>query len=149
MSYLLDTNILIRLTQKQDPAHAVADRAVEALHLRGEILHITPQNLVEFWGVATRPAPQNGLGLTPVEASTIVAVFEASFPLLPDVGAIYPAWKALVEGLAVVGKQVHDARLVAACHAHGVAHLLTFNTAHFARLAGFGPGLAVVHPGQV
>ena len=42
----------------------------------------------------------------------------------------YPAWKALVNALGVIGKQVHDARLVAVCHVHAVTHLLTFNVAH-------------------
>ncbi len=62
---------------------------------------------------------------------------------------IYPAWKALVGALRVIGKQVHDARLVAVCHVHGVTHLLTFNVAHFVRMAGFGPGLVVADPGSV
>jgi len=54
-----------------------------------------------------------------------------------------------VIALGVIGKQVHDARLIAICHAQGVTHLLTFNTAHFARLAGFGPGVVVVDPASV
>ena len=57
-----------------------------------------------------------------------------------------PAWKAVVQTAGVIGKQVHDARLVAVCHAHGVSHLLTFNDAHFARLARLPPGLIVVSP---
>lgn len=71
------------------------------------------------------------------------------FPLLAETPDIYLAWKPLVETLGVVGKQVHDARLVAVCHAHAVTHLLTFNVAHFARMAGFGPGLKVVDPATV
>lgn len=63
--------------------------------------------------------------------------------------AIYPAWKAIVGALGVVGKQVHDARLVAVCHAHGVTHLLTFNVAHFARLATAPPGVTVIDPATV
>ena len=62
---------------------------------------------------------------------------------------ILPAWKALVGQLGVIGKQVHDARLVAVCHVHGVTHLLTFNVAHFVRMAGFGPGVIVVDPVNV
>jgi hypothetical protein len=54
-----------------------------------------------------------------------------------------------VSALGVVGKQVHDARLVAVCHVHAVTHVLTFNVAHFARLAGFGPGVVVVDPASV
>jgi hypothetical protein len=46
----------------------------------------------------------------------------------------------------VIGKQVHDARLIAVCHVHAVTHLLTFNVTHFQRMAGFGPGVEVVAP---
>jgi hypothetical protein len=51
--------------------------------------------------------------------------------------------------VGVIGKQVHDARLVAVCHVHKMTHLLTFNTAHFAALAAFGPGVAIVDPATV
>ena len=79
----------------------------------------------------------------------MAAGFEARFPLLEETPDIYPAWKTLVVALGVIGKQVHDARLVAVCHVHAVTHLLTFNIAHFARMAGFGPGLVVVDPASV
>jgi hypothetical protein len=91
----------------------------------------------------------NGLGLSPADAETQAAGFTASFPLLNENADIYPAWKAMVEALAVCGKQVHDARLAAVCHAHRVTHLLTFYAAHFARLSGFGAGLIVVDPTSI
>jgi len=50
---------------------------------------------------------------------------------------------------SVSGKKVHDARLVAVCHAHKVTHLLTFNVPHFTRMAGFGPGVVVIDPASV
>ena len=149
MAQLLDTNVLVRLANTADARHAVAARAVVELHRHGEILHITPQVLVEFRNVATRPTAVNGLGLSTVDAEAQAAAFEAAFPLLAETPAIYPAWKALVTTLGVIGKQVHDARLVAVCHVHGVTHLLTFNVAHFARFAGFGPGVVVVDPASV
>lgn len=89
------------------------------------------------------------MGLAPVDAEVKANAFEATFPMLPETPDICPTWKALVESLGVVGKQVHDARLVAVCHVHGVTHLLTFNTAHFLRLSTFGPGLVVVDPSKV
>ncbi len=119
------------------------------MHRRGEILHITPQNLVEFRNAATRPTALYGLGLAAVEAEAKAAVFEATFPLLAETPDIYPAWKAIVGALAVAGKQVHDARLVAVCHVHRVTHLLTFNVSHFTRLASFGPGVVIVDPVSV
>jgi predicted nucleic acid-binding protein len=149
MAHLLDTNVLVRLANSADARHAVAGRAVLELHRRGEVLHVTPQVLIEFRNVATRPTAVNGLGLSIVDAEAQAAGFEATFPLLAETPAIYPAWKALVGALGVVGKQVHDARLVAVCHAHGVTHLLTFNVAHFARMAAFGRGLVVVDPASV
>ena len=149
MAILLDTSILARLANSVDPQYTVADRAVLELHRRGEVLHVTPQVLIEFRNVATRPNAQNGLGLSAVNAAAQAAGFEALFPLLADTPDLYPAWKALVGALGVIGKQVHDARLVAVCHVHAVTHVLTFNVQHFSRLAGFGPGVTVVDPASV
>jgi len=149
VAYLLDTNILARLANAADSLHSVADQAVVKLHRRNEILHITAQNMVEFRNIATRPISQNGLGLSAVEAKAKAASFESMFPLLPETPDIYPAWTSLVDALAVVGKQFHDARLLGVCHVHGVTHLLTFNVSDFSRLAGFGPGVVIVDPAGV
>jgi predicted nucleic acid-binding protein len=149
VAYLIDTNILVRLANATDVNHLEASRSVVELHRRGETLHITAQVLIEFRNVATRPAALNGLGLSTNEVEALVAGFEASFSLLSETPDIYPAWKGLVEALSVVGKQVHDARLVAVCHASKVTHLLTFNVNHFARLSGYGAGLIVVNPTSV
>ena len=143
MSYLIDTNVLVRLANTDDTLFGVAELAVQRLHRGAEALHITAQNLIEFRNVATRPKALNGLGLALTETESKATAFEATFPLLPEIPEIYPAWKAVVHTAGVIGKQVHDARLVAVCHAHGVSHLLTFNDAHFARLP---PGLIVVSP---
>lgn len=149
MAYLMDTSILVRLANVADPLRLVAAQAVLELHRRGEVLHLTPQVFVEFRNVATRPMALNGLGLSAADAEVEAAGFEASFPLLVETPDIFPAWKALVAALGVIGKQVHDARLVAVCHVHSITHLLTFNVAHFARMAGFGPGIVVVDPASV
>src|SRR5205085_2648573 len=109
---------------------AVGARAVMELHRRGELLQITPQVLIEFRNVATRPVAMNGLGLSTMDAELQVAAFEVRFPLLVETPDIYPAWKALVGALGIIGKQVHDARLVAVCHVNSVTHLLTFNVSH-------------------
>ena len=149
MAYLLDTNILGRLAITADAAHGLAAGAILELHRRGETLYVTPQILVEFRNMATRPASVNGLGLTATHAEKIAAAYESSFRLLPETPDIFPAWKALVEDLGVIGKQVHDARLVAVCHVHGVTHLLTFNGGHFARMGGHGPGVLIIDPASV
>src|SRR5262249_6715808 len=141
MAHLVDTSILARLANTADALHPVAAGAVFELHQRGEVLHITAQNLVEFRNLATRPKSVNGLGLSAMDAEAKAAVFEGKFPLLAETADIYPAWKALVGALGIIGKRVHDARLVAVCHVHAVTHMLTFNVAHFVDMAGHGPGI--------
>ncbi len=149
MAILLDTNILGRLADKSDPFHVLAQNVIAKLRQRGEVLSITPQNLIEFRNFATRPTTGNGLGLTAQAAAALAGQFEMEFAMLPDTPHIYPAWVVLVDALGVIGKQVHDARLVAVCHAHAVSHLLTFNVGHFARLGAAPPGVVVLDPAAV
>jgi hypothetical protein len=59
---LVDTSILGRLANVADVSYPVTLRAVAELHRRGEVLQITPQNLIEFRNAATRPKAANGLG---------------------------------------------------------------------------------------
>lgn len=146
MAILLDTSVLGRLANRSDKSHPVAQAAIAELHRRGEVLVVTSQNLIEFRNFSTRPVAVNGLGLTAAAASSLAATFEASFPLLEETPAVYPAWRALVEALSVIGKQVHDARLVAICHVHGVSRILTFNVGHFTRLVSYGPAISVIDP---
>lgn len=149
MAWLVDTSVLARLANHADAKYPAADRAVVELHRRGELLQITPQNLIEFRNVATRPVAANGLGLTAPAAEAKALVFETAFPLLEETPRIYPAWKSLVATLGVVGKQVHDARLVAICQIQGIEHVLTFNVGHFSRLAAVVTGLTIVDPAHV
>ena len=55
MAYCADTNILLRWTEPRTEACEQARAAVKALRARGETVYITPQNIVEFLCVATRP----------------------------------------------------------------------------------------------
>ncbi len=141
--------MLVRLVNLKDSKYPVAGQAVDELHRQGGLICITPQNLVEFRSVATRPIVVNSLGRSAAQAEAKAVEFEAMFPLLEETPAIFPLWKALVAAEGVIGKQVHDARLVAVCHAHQVTHLLTFNGTHFARLSRFGPGVELVDPADV
>lgn len=146
MLVLLDTNILCRLANAFDPDYPTAFAAIMELHRQNERLFVTGQNFVEFRNFATRPKSANGLGATTQEAAAIAEQFERNFSLLPETPDIFPAWKTLVSTVGVIGKQVHDARLVAVCHAHQIDQLLTFNVGHFTRLATFGPPLTILDP---
>ena len=149
MPVLIDTSVLGRVANPTDPLYAVADHAVDQLRRRGEVLVLTPQVLVEFRNVATRPTANNGLGYSPAQTDNLITTFEASFSLLPETSAIYPAWKVVTSTLGVIGKTVHDARLVAVCHVYRVTHLLTFNVRHVQTLSQASPGLVVIDPATV
>ena len=47
MSFLIDTNILLRLVEPSDPEYPIVRPAVEAILSRGEYLYYAAQNLVE------------------------------------------------------------------------------------------------------
>ncbi len=145
MTVLLDSNILTRLAQHTHPLHAAARDAVAALRLGGDTLLIVPQNLYEFWVVATRPITANGLGFTAPQADAELARLEALFPLLPETPAVCTEWRRPVVAHSVLGKRAHDARLVAAMLVHGLARLLTFNVADFVRC----PGITVLDPNAI
>jgi predicted nucleic acid-binding protein len=145
MAYLLDTNILLRWVQPSDPMNAAATGSVKELLRRGESLYVTPQNYVEFWSVATRPANVNGLGMTPAEADAEIQHLEGLFPLLPDIPAVYAEWRQIVLSVGVSGPRAHDARLAAVMRAHGITHVLTFNPADFQSF----PGITIVRPQDV
>jgi predicted nucleic acid-binding protein len=136
---LLDTNLLTRMTRVQDPQAGVARAAVQTLLGRGEPLIVVPQNLYEFWAVATRPpgpppAGRNGLGMTPSQAAHWVRFFRRRFVLLPDRDNLSSLWLALVESHGITGFRAHDVRLVAAMQSYGITRLLTFNAGDFSTM---------------
>jgi hypothetical protein len=96
-------------------------------------MFVAPQNLIEFWSVATRPRDANGLGMTLTQAATQIARIKRLFFVLSDRADIYPEWEQLVMQYQVVGKKVHDARLVATMNVYGIQGIVTLNVADFSR----------------
>jgi len=125
--------------------HEDAAQSVSILRSRRDELQITTQNLIEFWAVCTRPVANNGLGLTIVQAEAEVTSLREVFAFLPDIPEILTEWESIVTRYQVIGKQAHDAHLVAAMIAHGVTHLLTFNEADFKRYSE----ITVVNPQNI
>jgi len=135
MAILLDTNILLRLSQPHCAHAPIAEKALNVLRRRDETLHITSQNLVEFWAVATRTVTENGLGMTVEQAMVEVSALKRLFTLLPE-APLQSEWERLVSKYRVSGKNSHDARLVAAMMVHGTGSILTFNVQDFSRYTG-------------
>lgn len=91
MRYLVDTNVLLRLLQRNDPHHSTIRQAVRALLARGDELCCAPQNIVELWNVSTRPATaRGGFGLTTAETDRRVRLIERVSTVLEETPAVYP-----------------------------------------------------------
>lgn len=142
MDFLADTNIILRLAEPAHPIHEAALAAITKLFSDEHNLCLIPQNLIEFWNVATRPVDKNGLGWTSGQADEDVQGLESTFTILPDSPDIYPEWRRLVVAYSVQGKQVHDTRLVAAMNVYKITSLLTFNTGDFKRF----PHIEIIDP---
>jgi predicted nucleic acid-binding protein len=134
-SYLVDTNILLRLAQPDSPQHKSIQNCTDLLWTRGADLFYTSQNLAEFWNVCTRPADRNGFGFSISEADDRANLIEAKLNFVSDSEATHREWRRIVVAQRVSGVQVHDARLVAAMHVHRIRNLLTLNVEDFRRYA--------------
>jgi predicted nucleic acid-binding protein len=143
--YLIDTNILLRLSRLQDPEHTVVKIALDELNRKGVALCFALQNITEYWNVCTRPAKQNGYGLSNAETSTLLEFIETTMTFLPDTEQVYSIWRRLMTTHNVRGVQVHDARLVAVMMAHDIHQILTLNQTDFVRY----PHLQAIHPSQL
>ena len=144
MVFFLDTNILLRGVQPAHPMYTVTVAALSELASRNDEMVVLPQNIREFWNVATRPAAKNGLGFTAAQTEAEVQRIETLFRVLDDGLPVYREWRRLVVEHQVSGVQVHDTYIAAAMNVHGISHLLTFNTGDFARFQ-----LTVIDPAKV
>src|SRR5229473_1580510 len=101
--YLADTNILLRISKRQEPTYQQVRTALRALRVRGATLCFTSQNMAEFWNVCTRPADRNGFGLSIAETNRRAQVIESTFKLLPDNDRVPTEWRRLIVTHSVMG----------------------------------------------
>ncbi|HEV3202010.1 MAG TPA: type II toxin-antitoxin system VapC family toxin [Bryobacteraceae bacterium] len=144
MAALIDTNVLLRLLQPQHSQYSIAATALAELRRQRADLCVAPQNLVEFWVVATRPVPLNGLGMSPLMVTGEVRRLRGLFRLLEGKPGVADAWERLAAKHLISGKLAHDAHLVAVMQVYSVTDILTFNGTDFRRF----PGINVLDPAQ-
>ena len=130
----VDTNILIYATNSASPWHQAAMDALQAARRQGVELVVSPQILREYLAAATRPCSAGEtLPLDAILAN--VRAFQANFRLVEENALVSARLVDLVSQVAVGGKQIHDANIVATMQTYGLTHLLTRNTADFVRFA--------------
>jgi predicted nucleic acid-binding protein len=148
MAYLLDTGIILRLANPRDMQHNIVFQAMQVLVRGQEELLISTQNCVEFCNVATRPVANNGLGFSPAESLQLLErEIEPICAVVTEKANIHQELKRLIATYNVIGKQVHDARLVAMMLAWQIESVLTLNDRDFRR---FEPeGITIVTPAEL
>ncbi len=142
--YLVDTNVLVRVADLDSAQNFAAGEAVAKLLSQNHEVCLAPQVISEFWVVASRPANVNGLGWSFEAVASEVARLLNEFPVLPETPQLFSEWHQLVLQYRVLGKQAHDARLVAIMNDNGVTHVLTFNVKNFRAY-----NLTVVSPDEI
>jgi predicted nucleic acid-binding protein len=141
----VDTNVLLRLSERSHPQFNLISTAMRRLVAQGAELCFAPQNLGEFWNVSTRSLEQNGFGRSVKDTWQLLDAIQHRMTLLTEREGVCAVWQRLLVTCEVRGVQVHDAHLAAVLEVHGVTRLLTFNGVDFKRF----PGLIAVHPQDV
>src|SRR3954470_17583866 len=148
MRYLIDTGILLRIIDEQDPQHELVQNVFERLGRERHDAYITTQNIAELWNVATRPTANNGLNLSPAIISKLFAdMIDPLCTVLTEPDILLSEFRRLLLQYNVIGKQVHDARLVAMMLVWQIDNLLTLNDRDFRRYES--GGIKIVTPASL
>jgi hypothetical protein len=94
-SWLVDTNVLLRLVQPDSPEYLTIRQCTDVLWAQGAELYYTFQNPAEFWNVCTRPTERNGFGFSIAETDQRASLIESKFTLAPDSEVTYREWRKL------------------------------------------------------
>ena len=82
--WFVDTNILLRLSSRQEAEYPDIRLAVNHLRCLDQDIFCAAQNIAEFWNVSTRPADKNCV-------SNLLTLNGADFRRFPDILPIKPA----------------------------------------------------------
>ena len=132
----VDTNVLVYAVTPDAPQHQIAVTALTEMRDAETPLWLSRQVLREYMAVLSRPQAFT----PPIDALTIIAhvrAFASQFYIADDSSFVTSRLLDLMEHVAVGGKQVHDANIVATMQVEGINRLLTFNAHDFARFSSY------------
>ena len=128
----IDTNVLVKARIPTAPDHDAARASLGRAFEEPEPLRISRQVIREYLAVVTRPQTW-AVGISRAEAFDDVSRLLGSFEILEDGPSVTATLVGLCSEIAVGGRQIHDANIVATMLVHGERRLLTFNGADFRR----------------
>ena len=130
----VDTKVLVHASAISSPLHQAADRELQAVRGAQAELWTSRQVLREYVAVLSRPQSFSH----PVPVSTLVTdvrYFQSVFQIANEDSTVTAELLQLLTSVAIGGKQVHDANIVATMLARQITTLLTANVADFQRFA--------------
>jgi predicted nucleic acid-binding protein len=137
----VDTNVLLSASDPQRALHQVALEILNDWPNQGQALVTSAQVLREYLVVATRPVEVNGLDLSVDDALANIAAFRSRMRFLEETEQVWERLRGLVSSYRCLGKQIHDANLVATSLSAGVTRLVTANPGDFSR---FSPEMEII-----
>jgi predicted nucleic acid-binding protein len=132
----LDTNVLVYLCIQTAPFYTVTRAVLDQARQNKFELWISRQVMREYLATVTRS--QSFMAPLPIAAALgDVNRFLAAFHIAEDGPTVTPELVSLLGSVPCLGKQIHDANIVATMMAHGIPNILTNNIADFSRFAAF------------
>jgi predicted nucleic acid-binding protein len=129
---LVDTNVLIAAVDSARPGHIEAQELIEG---DPRALAVTGQIMREFLVVMTRPVAVNGYGVRGDSAVAVWSEITSTLDLLDEGVGSQQLLRTFVADGRALGKQVHDAQLVAVAVDRAATSIVTANRRHFERFA--------------
>lgn len=138
--HFVDANILIYARNTGSPFHTAAVSGLAGLTTAGHELWTSRQCLREYVSGVSRPGtfvPP----LTPADVVADVTGFITRFRVAEDSPRVTAEFLSILLSVAVAGKQVHDANIVATMVVRGIRKIFTHNVSDFTR---YTPRITVV-----
>jgi predicted nucleic acid-binding protein len=132
----VDTNVLVFANVAESPQHKAATSRLAALYEDGSHLCISTQVIREYLVTLSRPTSFKH----PPSMKTLIQMiqrFFLSFRVLDETTATSRILLDLLDKVPVLGKQIHDANIVATMKTHDIHYLLTDNTVDFKRFSSY------------
>ncbi len=128
----IDTNILVYASIVDAPLHLVARQKIQTLQNTGATLWISRQVLREYLATLSRTQTFSQA----ISATTLIAdiqFFQTRFQLAEETAQVINNLLSLIGQIAIAGRQIHDANIVATMQAYQIPQLLTRNVVDFKR----------------
>lgn len=138
---MIDTNILGRMADVESPQHDEVQSATTILLLQNHLLCFTPHIKREFLDFAERKKGagihKNGLGLSKLQAISLIQTFKTNFLYIHDSSEI-DRWFDQLHQQFGGGRTVHDLNIAASMLAHEISTILTYNDKDFKPVSDAG-----------